>query len=37
MFTKEELELIYSLLIQCQYGQVKELRIKIEKELNKNN
>ena len=34
MFTKEELELIYNLLCQCQYGQVKDLCIKIEKELN---
>lgn len=33
MFTKEELEMIYNLLIQCQYGQVKDLCIKIENKL----
>ena len=35
MFTKEELQLIYDLLIQCQYGLVKDLCIKIEQEIKK--
>lgn len=30
-FTKEELEIIYNLLCQCQYIQVKDLCNKIEK------
>lgn len=29
-FSKEELEIIYNLLCQCQYGQVKDLCNKIE-------
>ena len=29
-FTEEEIALIYNLLMQCQYGQVKDLCKKIE-------
>lgn len=35
MFTNEELMLIYELLCQCQYGQVKDLCLKIENEIKK--
>jgi len=33
-FNKDEIIFIYNLLLQCQYGQVKDLCLKIEKYLN---